>query len=146
MSLGRICVRSVDLADPTEPVWQAAERMRQRGVGTLLIVDEWNKPIGIVTDRDLVVRVLAEGLDGNSTLVRDVMTADPKSLPESAPIEEALSLMQAGSFRRVPIVDAEEKLVGLVSLDDILMLLSEEFRQIGQLVERETPRGIAEQV
>ncbi len=146
MSLGRICVRSVDVADPTEAVWQAAERMRQRGVGTLLIVDEWHKPIGIVTDRDLVLRVLAEGLHGNTVLVRDVMTADPKSLPEDAPIEEALKLMQAGGFRRVPIVNGEGKLVGLVSLDDILMLLSDGFRAIGELIERETPRGIAEQV
>ncbi len=146
MSVGRICVRSVDLADPTEPVWQAAERMRQRGVGTLLIVDEWSKPIGIVTDRDLVLRVLAEGLDCNTTLVRDVMTSHPKTIFENAPIEDALAIMRVGGFRRVPVVDTEEKLVGLVSLDDILMLLASEFTQIGKLVERETPRGIAEQV
>ena len=145
MSVGRICVRNVDLANPTEPVWQAAERMRQRGVGTLLIVDEWNKPMGIVTDRDLVLRVLAEGLDCNTTLIRDVMTAHPKTIFEEGPIEDALAIMRGGGFRRVPVVDAEEKLVGLVSLDDVLMLLAQEFTQIGQLVERETPRGIAEQ-
>ncbi len=146
MSVCRICVRNVDLADPTESVWQAAERMRQRGVGTLLMVDEWNKPIGIVTDRDLVVRVLAEGLDGNTTLVRDVMTPHPKTIFQDAPIEDALAIMRGGGFRRVPVVDAEEKLVGLISLDDVLMLLARSFTEIGELIEQETPRGIAERV
>jgi len=120
--------------------------MRQRGVGTLLMVDEWNKPIGIVTDRDLVVRVLAEGLDGNTTLVRDVMTPHPKTIFQDAPIEDALAIMRGGGFRRVPVVDAEEKLVGLISLDDVLMLLARSFTEIGELIEQETPRGIAERV
>lgn len=145
MSVGRICVREVDLADPDESVWQAAERMHQRGVGTLLVLDEWKKPIGIVTDRDLVERVLAKALDSSETRVRDAMTRHPRTISEESPIESALSLMRSGRFRRLPVVDREEKLVGLLSLDDVLMLLAEEFLQIGRLLERETPRGVAEQ-
>ena len=146
MSVGRICIRDVDLAEPTENVWKAAERMHQRCVGTLVVTDEWNKPAGIVTDRDLVERVLAEGRDAQTTLVQDVMTPSPQTIAEDEPIEEALSRMRNGRFRRLAVVDTEGKLVGLVSLDDVLMLLAEEFLEIGKLLERETPRGVAERV
>jgi CBS domain-containing protein len=142
VNIGRVCVREVDLADEKETVWQAAERMHQRAVGSLVIVNDSQKPIGILTDRDLVERVLARGNDPNSTLVRDVMTADPKTVSEDASIGSALSLMRSG-FRRLPVVDTDDKLVGLLSLDDVLMLLAEEFAMVGQVLERETPRGVA---
>lgn len=142
MSVGRICVRDVDLADEDEAVWQVAERMHQRAVGTLVILNDAKQPIGIITDRDLVERVLAQRRDPSTASVREVMTADPKTIPEDAPIESALSLMASGRFRRLPVVNGEGKLVGLLSLDDVLMLFAEEFTQIGQLLERETPRGV----
>jgi CBS domain-containing protein len=92
---------------------------------------------------NIVERVLATGLDPNTTAVGDVMTRAPTTVPEDASIESALSLMRSGRFRRLPVVDAEGKLIGLLSLDDVLMLLAEEFTQIGSLLERETPRGVA---
>jgi CBS domain-containing protein len=143
MSVGRICVRDVDLADADETVRQAANRMHQRAVGTLVILNAANEPIGIVTDRDLMERVLAEGRDPRTTLVGNVMTSDPRTVSEDASIESALSLMRSGRFRRLPVVDRDGRLVGLISLDDVLMLLAEEFTRIGQLLERETPSGVA---
>jgi CBS domain-containing protein len=143
MSVGRICVREVDLVDENETVWRAAERMHQRAVGSLVIVNDSQKPVGILTDRDLVERVLARANDPNTTLVRDVMTADLTTISEKASVESALALMRSGCFRRLPVVDAEGKLVGLLSLDDVLMLLAEEFALIGQILERETPGGVA---
>ena len=71
------------------------------------------------------------------------MTAAPKTISESDTIESALTLMRRGNFRRVPVVDSNCKLVGLITLDDILMLLAEEFSDIGNLLERETPRAVA---
>jgi CBS domain-containing protein len=146
MSVGRVCIRDVDLADESETVWKAAERMRQRMVGTLVILNHVSEPIGIVTDRDLVERVLAAGRDAQSTTVGDVMTCGVKTVSEDDSIESALSLMRSGHFRRLPVVDRDRKLVGLLSLDDVLMLLAEEFGQIGELLERETPRGVAEEL
>ena len=73
------------------------------------------------------------------------MTVEPKTISEDASIESALSLMRSGGIRRLPVVDKYGGLVGLLSLDDVLMLLAEEFTQIGQLLERETPPAIAEQ-
>jgi len=146
MSVGKICQREVDLADLDESVQAAAERMHQHTVGALLVLDEFKKPVGILTDRDIAVRVVAAGKDGYTTTVREAMTPQPKTVSEDAPIEWAVSLMRAGGFRRAPVVDQGGALVGLVSLDDILMLLAEEFADIGRLLEKETPRAAAELV
>jgi Mg/Co/Ni transporter MgtE len=73
------------------------------------------------------------------------MTRYPKTITEDATIEDALSLMRSGAFRRIPVVDREGRLVGLVALDDVLMLLCEEFTTIGTLLKRETPVAAAEE-
>jgi CBS domain-containing protein len=144
MSIGRICLREVDLAEPGESVLEAARRMRERRVGTLVILDDAGKPVALVTDRDLVLRVLAAGGDPRAVSVGEVMTANPRTVSESTPIEFALSLMHSGSFRRLPVVNEDGKLVGIVSLDDILGLLAEEFALIGGLLEREAPCAAAQ--
>jgi len=145
MTIAKICSRNVDLVDQDETVWQAAVRMRQRAVGTLLVLNESNQPIGIVTDRDIMERVVAENRLPNRTQVSAIMTRDPTTIGEDEPIQRALARMRRGGFRRLPVVDQEGKLVGLVSMDDILMLLAGEIAQLGQVVQRETPRSIAEE-
>jgi CBS domain-containing protein len=72
------------------------------------------------------------------------MTRSPVTVGEDTPIEEALAVMRRGPFRRVPVVDREQRLVGLLSLDDILDLLCEEFGQIGKLLAGESPRSLAQ--
>ena len=143
MSVGRICTRTVDLADRDESVQVAASRMNTRNVGTLLVLDEHKCPVGIVTDRDIAVRVVGKGLDPNATLVESVMSPTPDTVTESTPIETAIGVMRAGSHRRLPVVDDEGSLVGLISLDDILDLLSEEFLEIGKLIRTESPNVLA---
>ena len=145
MSIGRICVREVDTASPDESVAVAAERMHQRAVGTLVVVNNTDHVVGMVTDRDLVSRVLAKGRSPTETSVREVMTLAPKTVSEWTPIESALLTMRTGKFRRIPVVDHDNKLVGLISLDDILMLLAEEFSQVGRLLKCETPRSVMEE-
>ena len=145
MTIANICVRDVDRAEVEETACQAAIRMRQRAVGTLVIVNAARQPIGIITDRDIMERVVAEARDATNTLVGDIMSRDLMTIAEDEPIQVALPRMRRGGFRRLPVVDREGSLVGLVSMDDILMLLSEELAQIGQLVKRETPRGVAEE-
>jgi CBS domain-containing protein len=143
MSIQRICQRDVDVAEPGESVHAIAERMRQRTVGCLVIVNEFKEPIGIVTDRDLVIRVLAEGKDPYTTRIEEAMTYNLKTVPNDGAIEQALRVMRGGEFRRVPVVDHDGKLVGLVTLDDILMLLAEEFTQVRDVLDRETPLAAA---
>jgi CBS domain-containing protein len=144
MSVGQICVREVDTANPDETVVVAAERMHQRAVGTLVVVNDTDQVVGIVTDRDLVSRVLAKGRNPTETSVGQVMTVGPKTVSEQTSIESTLLIMRSGRFRRIPVVERDNKLVGLITLDDILMLLAEEFTQIGRLLTRETPRAIIE--
>ena len=143
MSVGRICQREVDFAERGESVFQIASRMQQRTVGAIVVLDGYRRPIGIVTDRDLATRVIAGSRDPATTTVGEVMTHKPKTVSEETAIELALSLMRSGSFRRLPVVDRNDRLIGLVTLDDILMLLCEEFGSIGSLLKRETPVAAA---
>jgi len=143
MSVGRICVRTVDIAKMNESVSIAARRMHPRNVGTLIVVDDDQHPLGVVTDRDLVVRVLAEARDSSETTIGEVMSRFPHAVAEETPIEEALGIMRDGPYRRVPVVGRDGRLVGILSLDDILDLLAEEFGEIGRLLRKESPQSLA---
>jgi CBS domain-containing protein len=140
MSVGRICCREVNLAAPDESVQSAAQRMGKAGVGSLVVLDERRRPIGIITDRDLVVRVIGSGRDPVSTPVGRVMTRNVKVIDEGSAIEAALVTMRGAAVRRVPVVDRKGALVGLLSLDDVLELLAEEVAQVGGVIGRQAPR------
>ncbi|MCC9608334.1 CBS domain-containing protein [Blastopirellula sp. JC732] len=139
MSVGRICVREVDVISPDESAQAAAQRMNSRKVGTLVVVDSRGLPIGIVTDRDLTVRVLAAGKDGATTPISEVFRGPLKTVHEDTSVEETIRAMRAGPYRRLPVVGDRGELVGLVSLDDVLELVSEELASIGWLLEDEEP-------
>jgi len=126
-----------------ESVAVAARRMHARNVGSLVVVDKERRPLGIVTDRDLVVRVLVEMRDAGETTVAEVMSRLPRTVEERTPIEEALGIMRSGPYRRIPVVDQEGHLAGILSLDDILDLLIEEFGEIGKLLRKESPQSLA---
>ena len=143
MTIGRICCREVDTADPQEPVRAAAQRMGARAVGTLVVLDPDDRPAGILTDRDLAVRVVGAGRDPNTTRVGDVMTASVHTAFEEKPIEDALALMRLEAVRRLVVVRRDGTLVGILSLDDVLTLLAEEFRDVGRLLRKEAPRTAA---
>lgn len=142
MSVGRFCVRVVDLATREESIQVAAHRMHARKVGTLVVVNQQKQPIGIITDRDMTVKVLAQGKDGTQTTVGDVMTPCPKTVREQTSLEDALVCMRATPCRRLPVTDATGTLIGVLSLDDILELLAEEFVTIGRLIRAEEPGSL----
>ena len=144
MTVGRLCVRAVDVAEPNDTVQVAAQRMHSRNVGTLVVLDPASKPVGLVTDRDLATRVLAEGRDGNQVTVDEIMTQDIRTVDKDCPIEAALEVMRAGPFRRVPVVNKNGELVGLLSIDDVLDLLAEEFKTISRLIGKEGPSAVAQ--
>jgi CBS domain-containing protein len=143
MNVGLACTRQIDLADPHESVQAAASRMNARNVGTLVVTDGRSKPVGLITDRDLTIKVLAAGKDGSTTTVYEVMSHHPETVLESATLEEAIAKMKSGPFRRLPVVDENGKLVGILSLDDVLSLMADEFGQIGRLIGRESPTMLA---
>jgi len=135
MTVGRICTREVDVADPQESVKTAAERMSERNVGSLVVQNPAGEPIGMLTDRDIVVRLVAGRMfDLKRTRVEDVMTVSPKVVSEKTSIEDALAVMRSGGFRRLPVVGREGKLLGIVSLDDVMELLANEIADVGKLL------------
>ena len=140
MSAGRICRREVHVATLGESVRAVAQRMRELNLGTVVVKDERGRPAGILTDRDIALRVVAEDKDPKMTPVLEVMTSVPKSIPEDTAIESALATMRAEKCRRLPVVGRDGRLVGVLSLDDILELLAEEFGTIGGLLRAEEPK------
>jgi CBS domain-containing protein len=110
----------------------------------LVVLNEAGEPIGIVTDRDLALRALARGVNPADTKLGEVMSRTVRVVREDESIEAALAVMRSGPFRRLPVVGDDRKLVGLLSLDDILDLLAEEFSDIGMLMRREGPSVLTE--
>lgn len=101
---------------PSDPVTLAAERMRRANVGALPVLegeDGWL--VGIVTDRDLVMRAIARGLPSDATCVSDVMTRDVATCLPGDPIEKAVERMEERHVRRLPVVDDDGRLIGIVA-------------------------------
>ena len=142
-TLENLCQRNVDVIRADDSVATAADRMRQRTVGSLIVVDDANRPVGIITDRDLVIRALADARDVDSTPVIEVMTPDIVVATGATSISSALRLMREGPFRRLPVVNQDGVLVGLVTLDDIMMQFARELNEIGSVIELETPAASA---
>jgi CBS domain-containing protein len=134
VSVGAICVRSVQIASPDETVRAVTERMAHAGVGTVVVLDGDRRPVGILTDRDVTLRCVARRRDPDTTDVRDVMTHPVTCVAESMPIEQALGRMVGAHARRLAVVDDGGRLVGILALDDVLELLAEEAAAIGTLL------------
>lgn len=140
MPIGEICNREVVIVQPEDTVLQAAKLMRQHHVGSVLVVDERNGkpvPVGIVTDRDLVVEIIAPELDPDAITVGDIMVPDFATVKEETGVFEAIQYMRSKRIRRLPVVDGEGRLIGIITLDDLLALLSEELDALVKLVARE---------
>lgn len=133
-----ICRRDVDTVSYGESALDVARRMRDRQVGSVIVVDD-GRPVGIVTDRDLVMRVLAEGRDPRTTRVSEVMTPSPTTIVEDATLETATSYMRHGRFRRLPVVGGDGRVAGVIALDDVIALVAAELADVGPLLGREAP-------
>jgi CBS domain-containing protein len=131
MTAGQICARGVETAMKNESVYVAACRMNDRNVDSLVIVDESATPIGIITDRDLRMRVLAEDNDPHFTTVGEVMSESLSTVNRNTEIERALEIMRSGPYRRLPVVDEAGVLIGLLTIEDILDELAIEFHLVG---------------
>lgn len=140
MSVGEICNREVIVIQRDETIVEAAKLMRQYHVGAVIVVEKRNGlqvPVGIVTDRDLVVEILATELDEKVITVGDIMPQEIFTIKESAASYEAIEFMRRKTARRLPVVDDTGELVGILTLDDALQLLSEELLDLAKLVRYE---------
>jgi len=138
MSLREFFTRNVVTGLGNETILDAAKRMRDRKVGAIVVVDDEQKPIGMVTDRDLVVKAMAEGKNPQTTLLRETMSFDLVSLDENRGLFEATKIMSNQGIRRVPVVDKEGKLAGIICLDDLIMVFGQEIAGVAGAIAYET--------
>lgn len=141
MSAGRICSRTVVTAWPHETIRLAALRMKEHGVGTLVVLEHEgaHTVAGILTDRDIALRCVAASLDPDTTPVSVIMTKPVRVVDEDMPIEHAITRMAEAAARRLVVTGKDGHLVGILSLDDVLDLVIGEMIPIGRLLERQVP-------
>lgn len=141
MSIGRICSRVVATASGSETIRRAADRMAELDVGTLVVVgpNYPRKPIGILTDRDLALRCIT-GRYSEETTIAAVMTTPVHSVDEHATLEEAVDAMARAGTRRLVVTGEDNRLVGVLSLDDVLEVIIQETSAIGRLLEQQKPK------
>ncbi|MBC7468035.1 MAG: CBS domain-containing protein [Ramlibacter sp.] len=117
-TVSQVMTRGVRTLSPTDTVVMAARLMEELNVGVIPVCDG-EKLVGMVTDRDIVVRAMAQSLDGKSTRLADVMSANVRCATEDQPIDQVLGTMAQAQIRRMPVVDGKQRLVGIVTIGDI---------------------------
>ena len=140
MPLGEYCNREVVITEKTTEVREAAKLMRKRHVGDLVVVERRgpeNIPIGLLTDRDLVIEVLAQDVPVEAVTVGDVMSLELVTARESDGLWDTLDRMRTLGIRRMPVINERGGLVGIITSDDVLELLSEGLGDLAKLVNSE---------
>ena len=140
MAIGEICNREVVYVNRDVTVHAACKLMRHYHVGSLVVVDEADGkrvPVGILTDRDIVVEIDAMDLDPKVITAGDIMSEELVTVAENHGVLETIEIMRFKGVRRMPIVDADGRLIGIVTIDDLLEVLAEELTDIARIVSRE---------
>lgn len=143
MTIGTICTRDTVIAKREDTIAEVAKLMRKHHVGDIVVVepgDDGNVPIGIVTDRDLVIEILAQGLSPDAVGVGDIMSYEVVTAYESDDIWDTVQKMRSKGVRRMPVVNQNGGLEGIVSLDDMLDLLSDELSGLTRIANHEQER------
>ncbi len=128
MHLRKITKKKVVTVSPKDSVVKAARLMERKNVGSVVVIQN-KKPVGIITDRDIAIRVVAKKADVNSTLVEDVMTNDIVTGNDGQRAAELATVMHEHGIRRIPIVGKRGELTGIITLDDLLYMIGVKFRR-----------------
>ena len=133
MSLRTFCGKRVVTISPERSIAEACWLMKEKNVGCL-IVEDHSKLCGIITDRDIALKVTGEEKDPLTTMVQEIMTGDPARISVDKDLPELVALMHSQYVRRVPIVDKTELTLGIVALDDLIALFGYEMSELGKAV------------
>jgi CBS domain-containing protein len=125
--------RNVITISPFESVSEAAYLMRNEDIGALVVVDKESKPIGVITDRDLVVSVVAERINPAEVTVEDIMTKNPITVDEDTDLFDILKTLPEYSVRRLPVTN-NGKLAGIVSVDDLIVIVATELVNLAMAI------------
>ena len=135
MSLQRFCKRPIITVAPEKTIPTACQLLEEQNIGCLL-VEEQGKLCGILTDRDIALRVTGRRRDPEQTTVRQVMTSNPAHISVDSTLHELTALMHKHHVRRVPIIDETGRAIGIVTLDDLLALLGDEMSDMGEAISK----------
>jgi CBS domain-containing protein len=127
---------------PDTNITEACQLMEQNNIGCL-IAEREGKLCGIVTDRDIALRVAGAKRDPDKTLIKDIMTPDPIRISVDKDLHHLTAMMHAYHVRRVPIVNGFDTTLGIVTLDDLIAQLGDEMSEIGKAISEELPQGNA---
>ena len=136
-----VCTKPVVTVSPEATIHEAAHRMWTKKVGALVAVDEAGTPLGILTDRDIAVKVVAQGKDPAKVQVGSIIRKSPTVIRHDQGILDATKTLSRRGVRRLPVVGKDGKLVGIISLDDLLMLLGTEMHHIASALASELGRA-----
>jgi CBS domain-containing protein len=136
----RTLIRPIETLGPRASCAEAARLMRDKNIGSVVVADD-SEPLGIVTDRDLALRVVAEAQDAQSIRLEDIMSPQPAFVSLRRTLDDALKIMRDLGVRRLPVVNTNGRLEGIVSMDDIFTHLARQIGQMGEAVERELELG-----
>lgn len=143
MTAGKYCNREVIITEPDTTIIEAAQLMRSYHVGTLVVVEkkgDESMPLGVVTDRDLVIEVLAQQVSPEGISVADIMSHDLVMVHENEGLLDTLEIMRVRGVRRVPVINDKGGLEGILSADDALGLINEATNHLIKLMRREVER------
>jgi CBS domain-containing protein len=133
MSLQRFCKRPIVAIAPEKTISEACQLLEERNVGCLL-VEEHGQLCGMLTDRDIALRLTGRGKDLQLTRVGMVMTANPVRISVDSTLHQLTMIMHSQHVRRVPIIDENGRTLGIVTLDDLLVLLGDEMSDLASTV------------
>jgi len=137
MTAGELCSRTVVFAERDMGLVEAARLMRDHHVGALVVVDQANGkrvPVGVLTDRDIAVAVVAKEVDARTLRVGEVMSGEPITVREQDSVLDALRLMRERGVRRVPVTDAQGALVGILAADDVLEVVADQLGDLARAI------------
>lgn len=143
MGIGEICNRSVVVTLAKTSVQEASRLMREHHVGSLVIVEETERgrrPIGIVTDRDVVIEVVAAGVAPATVTVGEIMGPELVTAHEGDEAWDTIQLMRQRGVRRMPVVGEDGLLVGIVTVDDLIDLIAEQLEGLARVISAEQTR------
>ncbi len=140
MRIGDLCSREVYVVEPNEPLLEAVREMHRRHVGAVVVVERRDaavRPVGIVTDRDVMRGEITRRADVFSLTVGDVMSADVLALAETCELTEGIAELRRRGVRRAPVVGEHGALIGIITLDDLLPAVAEELEGLAKLIGRQ---------
>ena len=139
MSLRNLMEKELIACSPKESIKHVAVLMKNNGIGAIVVTED-KKPVGIVTDRDITLRCVAEELDCANTQVEEIMTTGVETITIDEGIFDVIQVMKKSEIRRVPVVDEKGNAVGLLSFGDVYQLLGKEISDLLAPVAPEKPK------